>query len=830
MHSNPPNSVFRSSRVRTRSATSAHRLPAARWRLLLTVMVAALTALTGAVACLNRPLCDVDCRPRTTNQFVAKVTGNAVDKIDLLFMIDNSASMDDKQKVLQLAVPDLVRRLVNPNCVDPSTGAAAPDGATPQSPDSDCPAPYLREFTPIRDIHVGIVSSSLGDHGDGSTCTPKNDNDPAQQQLNDHGWLIGSRSRFSVPAGGQATNPMGFLDWNPTTHPNESLDAFNVTFAEMTLETGSVGCGYESQLEAMYRFLVDPNPYAMLVKRNCPGSTEPCVYPESRDDTLLAQRAAFLRPDSLVAVIMLTDENDCSVQESLQGYYVSSSLALPAAATICGTNPNDACCYSCAGSVPKNCPKDPACDAEPIQKDNPTNLRCFQETQRFGLSLLYPTQRYVNALSEPLICASRQDLAPDAANCPDLDNDKAPDLVENPLFKTDTAVPRSSSLVFFAGIVGVPWQDIVSKTKPDGTPYGADAELHYQTADQLSKNGTWDVILGKSNPGMNQPPVLPTDALMHESRAVRSGFDAENPAMPLAGTDAALLANPVNGHEWLNPKKDDLQYACIFQLTEPKPCGDSTTNSGCDCTSADLASENPLCQDAQGAYASPTQYYAKAYPGLRELQVLKDFGPNSIVASICARNVTKPKAQDYGYRPAVDAIVDRLKGALTGSCLPRQLTRDASGKLPCSIVEARPLPSTGVKPACSATPGRADPDPDVVSPAIDQLRKAKSCDAPNEPACTQYYICQIDEAGKECHTGEKPVSPGWCYIDPVTQPGDNPALVNNCGPTEKRAIRFVDPDARTPEHDAIALVACFGSSVDSEGTSVAVTPMTSAGP
>src|SRR5690348_5617261 len=149
-------------------------------------------AATFAVACMNRPLCDEDCRPRTTNQFVTKVAGSGVDKIDLLFMIDNSSSMDDKQKVLQEAVPDLVQRLVNPNCVDPN-GIMPSQKAT--SPEADCPAQLLREFVPIRDIHVGIVTSSLGDHGDGSECKG-DDGNLVAQQMNDHGWLIGSRSRF----------------------------------------------------------------------------------------------------------------------------------------------------------------------------------------------------------------------------------------------------------------------------------------------------------------------------------------------------------------------------------------------------------------------------------------------------------------------------------------------------------------------------------------------------------------------------------------------------------------------------------------------------------
>ena len=41
-------------------------------------------------------------------------------KIDLLLMIDNSRSMADKQEILGAAVPDLVERLANPPCVDPS--------------------------------------------------------------------------------------------------------------------------------------------------------------------------------------------------------------------------------------------------------------------------------------------------------------------------------------------------------------------------------------------------------------------------------------------------------------------------------------------------------------------------------------------------------------------------------------------------------------------------------------------------------------------------------------------------------------------------------------
>jgi hypothetical protein len=81
------------------------------------VLASCLGALSSA--CLDRPLCSNECQPETTNQFVYRVpTGGT--KLDLLFMIDNSASMADKQKLLRNAVPSLVSRFVTPLCVGPN--------------------------------------------------------------------------------------------------------------------------------------------------------------------------------------------------------------------------------------------------------------------------------------------------------------------------------------------------------------------------------------------------------------------------------------------------------------------------------------------------------------------------------------------------------------------------------------------------------------------------------------------------------------------------------------------------------------------------------------
>ena len=136
-------------------------------------------------------------RPTTFQQLSNRDVGG----IDLLLMIDNSSSMADKQKILSDAVPQLLGQLVAPNCVDAQgnyTGATAQLGANPPCT-SGTP-----EFNPVNNIHVGIVTSSLGDHGANTLCTPGNPTsytDPTTgpilqpPDVNDQGYLVGTLTR-----------------------------------------------------------------------------------------------------------------------------------------------------------------------------------------------------------------------------------------------------------------------------------------------------------------------------------------------------------------------------------------------------------------------------------------------------------------------------------------------------------------------------------------------------------------------------------------------------------------------------------------------------------
>ena len=85
-----------------------------------------------------------------------------VNKVDLLFMIDNSASMGDKQAYLGAAIPDLVARLATPNCINASNGSVVGSSTLDADGNAVCPAGTEPEFPAVHDMHVGIVSSSLG--------------------------------------------------------------------------------------------------------------------------------------------------------------------------------------------------------------------------------------------------------------------------------------------------------------------------------------------------------------------------------------------------------------------------------------------------------------------------------------------------------------------------------------------------------------------------------------------------------------------------------------------------------------------------------------------
>ena len=806
-----------------------------------------------ATGCLNRKVSPAE--PNTTNVFVTQITVSAVDKIDLLFVIDNSISMADKQEILRQAVPGMLERLLNPYCED-ADGNLTPNPGT-------CPAGTAEEFQPVKNLHVGVVSSSIGGHG-GIACTP-NEGSTWVAEKDDRGELI-------APLRGAASfNNLGFLAWdarlNPVPGTTNVLSTLVNDFTAIVATTGETGCGYEAPLESFYRFLVDPMPPMQVLNDGAAS------YVEGINATLLEQRAQFLRPDSLVAVVILTDENDCSVRDDGPGFYVAGATAggkVPRGTQICATDPNNRCCRSCAlaeASPPDGCSAlsaDPSCQLGPFTgAEEHANLRCYEQKRRFGIDFLYPTARYSEALKSPQVygrpCGSDAECPaspqqPEGGKCVDVGGGSRYCRYTNPLMSPNPyysdLVPRSGyELIYFAGIVGVPWQDIAT-TETLTDPSNLEL-LPATTAEPGGESllSRWDTILGSEATG-----GYPLDPFMWESIAPRVGnhaisglpFPAANPITgdaPL-GSNSAGAASPINGHEYDVTDGGDLQYACIFRLGTSRECTDAVTG-GCDCKEGDAnLATKPLCQDEGQSGTGITQYYAKGYPGLRFLRVLKDFGLNSIVGSVCPKITDNQALPGYGYNPAVRAIINRLKEKLKGTCLPRALSVNEDGTVACQVVE---ITNARFNISCAST-GRTELDPTIKEAVLEEFKKAGRCgNTPTNP-CTDYTLCKlqetVDTGRAECISlPDQQLSgagAGYCYIDAMQDLNDdgvpscqldpanpnawqtnedcigNPMLVDSCPAAQRRILRFVSPDVedKVPFPNSVLFVACQGAALN----------------
>lgn len=560
-------------------------------------------------------------------------------KIDLLIAADNSRSMADKQAILASVVNPLLGSFVNPPCAD---------GSQPQSPDDACPNGGERVHPPIEDIHVGVITSSLG--GLGSDSCPSSNTEcggAPNSSVNDKGHLI---SRLDPCAGGSVPTyqDSGFLAWDPrgaqSPAGESSFDTLVSNLEDIVLGAGQIGCGYEQQLESWYRFLVTPDPYDTLTL-NGNGQVEPMGV----DQALLDQRAAFLRPDSMVVVLMLSDEDDCSVRANGQYYFAlqqrnpgnpNQQFHLPRARSECAIDPEDPCCASCGQATPAGCPVDPTCSQGPVSAaDDHPNLRCFDQKRRFGIDFMYPVQRYVDALTVDVVT----------------DRDGMPQ--RNPLLPeaVDGEPVRDARYVVLAGIVGVPWQDVAVDPEDAAGGVKDSAELATEDGDGFT---TWDYVTGDAD--VRDPHMIASTTPRDGTNPI-TGTDLAPPGSP-AGTD------PINGHEYTVGISngafvayDDLEYACIFPLATARDCSIPNT-PGCDCS--DPTNDKPVCENDPGSGQRTLQTSAKVYPSLRQLETLERLGEQGVVGSACPAQVNEPGEASYGYLPAVQAIVDAVRPRL----------------------------------------------------------------------------------------------------------------------------------------------------------------------
>ncbi len=736
--------------------------------------VGALGALgTTGAGCLSRPA--VAETATTKTNFVDTVHQVAVDKIDILFAIDNSASMGDKQAYLAQAVPDLIARLVTPNCVDPVAqtiyGASDANGNCAQG---------QVEFPPVHDMHVGIVSTSLGERG-GDQCPGVGEGTMAKTPTgNTVSYHWDDRGELLARAGDAETaladaGQQDFLNWFPTSNvanggkapsagapPLGDAGQLGSDFADLVTGVAVYGCGIESQLESWYRFLIQPDPYDQIVVQ---GDT--AVW-QGVDQTILQQRHDFLRPDSLVAIVVLTDENDSEIDvRSLGGQgwkFLSGAVTLPRGTSACATDPASAACQPCA-DLPDGGAADPSCQQGRYTAETDwgfnANLRHVHMKQKYGFDYAqFPIDRYVVGLTSPTVPDRTGEYPTNAVNYVGTQN------CTNPLFaaslpdgtSTDPATlcnlpkgARSPKLVFYAHIGGVPHQLLQQDpTNPDSPQ--KDALL---AAD-------WQAILGADPLHYDYSGI---DPHMVESYQPRPGI--------AAGPSSPNDQDPVHGREWItnqDPRESlpvDREYACTFPVAARDCTNPANLAAGCDCPGGMSPEDTPPVCDTT---VQTNQVRAKAYPTIRELLLGKLMGDQGVISSLCPIHTTDNATGTdplYGYRPAMAAIVGRLKTALSSTCVPQPLAPDPSGIVPCLALVTLPPASGG---GCDATLNMTVPSSDVLGPFLssqheDWLQAGGSQGGAVDPSTLT--VCQVGQltggalAGGTC---AQSADKGWCYV------------------------------------------------------------------
>ncbi len=816
------------------------------------VAVGLSAGLALAGGCLTRPV--VNQNPTTKTSFEAKVKQQSIDKVDLLFAIDNSASMGDKQDLLAAAVPVLINRLLNPNCVSTNTaqtckvagdcsslGAGAQCDSQGNAGNGLCFLPgdgsncstlpnTKAEFTAVHDMHVGIVSSALGGGGSPDICVessgdPTHQNDKAHLLNRTVGTPEGTVNN-AKPVDGNGGN---FLAWLPLSDKNNAgkqASDVNVTiygdapsqpatqlvtdFKSLVAGVQQHGCGLEAQLESWYRFLVQPDPWDSITQTS---DNPPKNQLDGVDATLLKMRKDFLRPDSLVAIVQLTDEEDSwSDPLWLQGYgWTNRTQSFPGGPgqgagprgtsecdapvdinNVATTGPNNPDCTSCAfpgsakpvskaliGSDPNcnacaggqtTCPQKgwytPASTSTPIAAADGVNVRYSQQLMRpkYGFDSQFAIQRYVDGLRLPTV--PDRDHEGDHSG-PNNYSASVQRNCTNPLFAeqlpdgSDTSQgalcnlklgARTPDLVFYAIIGGVS-NSLITDTngnlKLDLTP------------------DDWTKIVGKDPDHYVFDGI---DSHMLESTAPRNGLQAP-------GTSYNLGTDLDNGREWntlTSSAAIDLQYACTFTLPTPKDCTLPANTNACDCTgtASSAADGPPLCSTS----TRTSQIKGKAYPTIRELRVAKGLGTQAVVASLCAKVVSGSTSDpSYGYNGAMQAIVNRLKNALSGQCLPQKLSAK-NGEIPCLILVVYPN-QTNQKTGCG-DPGMSQPDDQTLA-RYAQSFQASLGDAgagtPTPVACQfKQLVSGTDYTGLTC---EGTANVGWCYVEGAQNTGGCPQAI-----------------------------------------------------
>ena len=182
--------------------------------------------------------------------------------VDLLFVVDNSGSMADEQLNLTSNFPRMVTAL--------GSGDIDEDG--------------VEDFPPVRNLRVAVVTTDLGIGTRRTTCEDADGEDGV------------FRTRPGYSRSCDASYPRFLL-----FSPGGDLDSFADDFHCLG-RVGTSGCGIEQPLEAALKALTPASAETRFTFGSSTGHGD-------------GANAGFLRPDSILAILFVTDEDDCSFHD-----------------------------------------------------------------------------------------------------------------------------------------------------------------------------------------------------------------------------------------------------------------------------------------------------------------------------------------------------------------------------------------------------------------------------------------------------------------------------------------------------------------------------------
>lgn len=195
----------------------------------------------AASACISREIAEVP--PNQDKEQFHQIPLSQNRDVDILFVVDNSVSMEREQQSLQTNFYRFIDKL------------ESIEGGLPN-------------------VHIAVISTDLGDGGHGCNT---NDNGRFQSSAR-------TGCTVSPPAGSFIVDVEQGDDRARNFPDDQSLADTFACIARL----GTTGCGFEQPLESMRRALNGSNP----------------------------GNAGFLREDAYLAIIFITDEDDCSAENT----------------------------------------------------------------------------------------------------------------------------------------------------------------------------------------------------------------------------------------------------------------------------------------------------------------------------------------------------------------------------------------------------------------------------------------------------------------------------------------------------------------------------------